>query len=145
MSYHSYHLLLWSGVGGQLLSYHSYHFCCGQGLVVSYCLIICCGQGLVVSYCLIICCGQGLVVSYCLIILIIFCCGQGLVVSYCPIMLVVYVGGLYCMSSLEGPFRGACGNEQTCHNSKKAHHRPLLCDLLQLDIPKSNKNATQAS
>ena len=35
--------------------------CCGQGLVVSYCLIIliiCCGQGLVVSYCLIICCGQ---------------------------------------------------------------------------------------
>ena len=54
-------------------------FCCGQGLVVSYCLIICCGQGLVVSYCLIICCGQGLVVSYCLII----CCGQGLVVSYC--------------------------------------------------------------
>ena len=31
--------------------------CCGQGLVVSYCLIICCGQGLVVSYCLIICCG----------------------------------------------------------------------------------------
>ena len=31
--------------------------CCGQGLVVSYCLIICCGQGLVVSYCLTICCG----------------------------------------------------------------------------------------
>ena len=55
----------------------------------SHCLIICCGQGLVVSYCLIIliiCCGQGLVVSYCLII----CCGQGLVVSYCLIMLVVY-------------------------------------------------------
>ena len=74
----------------------------------SHCLIICCGQGLVVSYCLIIliiCCGQGLVVSYCLII----CCGQGLVVSYCLIMLVVYVGGLYCMSSLEGPFRGAFG------------------------------------
>ena len=41
------------------------------------------------SHCLIICCGQGLVVSYCLIILII-CCGQGLVVSYCLIMLVVY-------------------------------------------------------
>ena len=55
----------------------------------SHCLIICCGQGLVVSYCLIIliiCRGQGLVVSYCLII----CCGQGLVVSYCLIMLVVY-------------------------------------------------------
>ena len=55
----------------------------------SHCLIICCGQGLVVSYCLIIliiCCGQGLVVSYCLII----CCGQGLVVNYCLIMLVVY-------------------------------------------------------
>ena len=57
------------------------------------------------SHCLIICCGQGLVVSYCLII----CCGQGLVVNYCLIMLVVYVGGLYCMSSLEGPFRGAFG------------------------------------
>ena len=56
---------------------------------------------------LIICCGQGLVVSYCLII----CCGQGLVVSYCLIILVVYVGGLYCMSSLEGPFRGAFGNK----------------------------------
>ena len=69
--------------------------CCGQGLVVrycliSYCLIICCGQGLVVSYCLIICCGQGLVVSYCLIsYCVIICCGQGLVVSYCLIMLVV--------------------------------------------------------
>ena len=89
--------------------------------MVSYCLIIliiCCGQGLVVSYCLIICCGQGLVVSYCLIILII-CCGQGLVVSYCLIILLwsgvggqllsYHVGGLYCMSSLEGPFRGAFG------------------------------------
>ena len=44
-------MLLWSGVGGQLLS----SCCCGQGLVVSYCHELlsscCCGQGLVVSYC----------------------------------------------------------------------------------------------
>ena len=86
-------------------------------------LLICCGQGLVVSYCLIIliiCCGQGLVVSYCLII----CCGQGLVVSYCLIILVVYVGGLYCMSSLEGPFRGAFGKKR----------RGSVCDILPFQI-----------
>ena len=52
LSYHSHHLL-WSGVGGQLLSYHSHHLLWSGQLVVSYCLIICCGQGLVVSYCLI--------------------------------------------------------------------------------------------
>ena len=39
-------ILLWSGVGGQLLS----SCCCGQGLVVSYYSSCCCGQGLVVSY-----------------------------------------------------------------------------------------------
>ena len=121
--------------------------CCDQGLVVSYCLIICCGQGLVVSYCLIIliiCCGQGLVVSYCLISLII-CCGQGLVVSYCLIiccgqglvvsycsyhllwsgvggqLLSYHVGGLYCTSSLEGPFRGAFGKTKTCGMTAKSH------------------------
>jgi len=50
--------LLWSGVGGQLLSYHSYH-------------LLWSGVG-------------------------------GQLLSY-------HVGGLYCMSSLEGPFRGAFG------------------------------------
>ena len=60
--------------------------------MVSYCLII-----------LIICCGQGLVVSYCLIILLWSGVG-GQLLSY-------HVGGLYCMSSLEGPFCGAFGKK----------------------------------
>ena len=50
--------LLWSGVGGQLLSYH----------------LLWSGVG-------------------------------GQLLSY-------HVGGLYCMSSLEGPFRGAFGNTE---------------------------------
>ena len=54
--------LLWSGVGGQLLSYH----------------LLWSGVG-------------------------------GQLVSY-------HVGGLYCMSSLEGPFRGAFGN---CQNNER--------------------------
>ncbi|MCV6577215.1 MAG: hypothetical protein OIF58_15940, partial [Cohaesibacter sp.] len=71
----SYHVAVVRGWWSAIVSSD----CCGQGLVVSCCLIICCGQGLVVSYCVIICCGQGLVVSYCLI----------MVVSYCLIMLMV--------------------------------------------------------
>ena len=74
---------------------------------------------------LLICCGQGLVVSYCLIILII-CCGQGLVVRYCLIILVVYVGGLYCMSSLEGPFRGAFGKTQD-----HVYFLPVVVDIVE--------------
>ena len=59
LSYHSHHLL-WSGVAGQLLSYHSHH-------------LLWSGVG-------------------------------GQLLSY-------HVGGLYCMSSLEGPFRGAFGKK----------------------------------
>ena len=96
--------------------------CCGQGLVVSYCLllwsglvasyclIICCGQGLVASYCLIIYCGQGLVVNYCVII----CCGQGLVVSYCLIMLVV--------------------NSQHSHSQQIFSAQPFSADLLSYHV-----------
>ena len=73
--------------------------------MVSYCLIIliiCCGQGLVVSYCLIICCGVGgQLLSYHLL----WSGVGGQLLSY-------HVGGLYCTSSLEGPFRGAFGEKK---------------------------------
>ena len=70
MSYH----LLWSGVGGQLLSYHSYHLLWSGvgGQLLSYHLLWSGVGGQLLSY---------------------------------------HVGGLYCMSSLEGPFRGAFGNK----------------------------------
>ena len=128
-------ILLWSGVGGKLLSpcccgqglavsYDS-SCCCGQGLVVSYYSSSCCGHWLVVSYYSSCCCGQGLVASYLIIILLwsgvggqLFdhcltvvrnwwssCCGQELVV----ILLWSGVGGQLCTRSLEGPFRNAWG------------------------------------
>ena len=64
--------LLWSGVGGQLLSYHSYHLLWSGvgGQLLSYHLLWSGVGGQLLSY---------------------------------------HVGGLYCMSSLEGPFRGAFG------------------------------------
>ena len=66
--------LLWSGVGGQLLSYHSYHLLWSGvgGQLLSYHLLWSGVGGQLLSY---------------------------------------HVGGLYCMSSLEGPFRGAFGKK----------------------------------
>ena len=69
-------MLLWSGVGCQLFSHHVAVVRGWWSAIVSSC---CCGQGLMVSYCLIMllwspvggplfsscCCGQGLVVNYC--------------------------------------------------------------------------------
>ena len=74
MSYH----LLWSGVGGQLLSYHSYHLLWSGvgGQLLSYHLLWSGVGGQLLSY---------------------------------------HVGGLYCMSSLEGPFRGAFGKIGVFH------------------------------
>ena len=67
--------LLWSGVGGQLLSYHSYHLLWSGvgGQLLSYHLLWSGVGGQLLSY---------------------------------------HVGGLYCMSSLEGPFRGAFGKKK---------------------------------
>ena len=72
LSSHSHHLL-WSGVAGQLLSYHSHHLLWSGvgGQLLSYHLLWSGVGGQLLSY---------------------------------------HVGGLYCMSSLEGPFRGAFGN-----------------------------------
>ena len=74
----SYHLL-WSGVGGQLLSYHSYHLLWSGvgGQLLSYHLLWSGVGGQLLSY---------------------------------------HVGGLYCMSSLEGPFRGAFGKKKNLLN-----------------------------
>ena len=82
----SYHLL-WSGVGGQLLSYHSYHLLWSGvgGQLLSYHLLWSGVGGQLLSY---------------------------------------HVGGLYCMSSLEGPFRGAFGKNFTDGlevDNRKAH------------------------
>ena len=68
MSYH----LLWSGVGGQLLSYRLLWSGVG-GQLLSYRLLWSGVGGQLLSY---------------------------------------HVGGLYCMSSLEGPFRGAFGKSK---------------------------------
>ena len=65
--------LLWSGVGGQLLSYHLLWSGVG-GQLLSYHLLWSGVGGQLLSY---------------------------------------HVGGLYCMSSLEGPFRGAFGKTTT--------------------------------
>ena len=100
-------ILLWSGVGGQLLS----SCCCGQGLAVSYDSSCCCGQGLVVSYYSSSCCGHWLVVSYyssC-------CCGQGLVASYLIIILLWSgVGGQlfdHCLTVVRNWWPTCCGQE----------------------------------
>ena len=117
-------------------------------------VVICCGQGLVVSYCLIICCGlsadllsrssQQIFSADCLhqifsadglrgfsgqqIVLFAVVRGYhllwsgvgGQLLSYHLLwsgvggqLLSYHVGGLYCMSSLEGPFRGAFGKNSS--------------------------------
>ena len=82
MSYH----LLWSGVGGQLLSYHSYHLLWSGvgGQLLSHHLLWSGVGGQLLSYHLLWSGVGGQLLSY-------------------------HVGGLYCTSSLEGPFRGAFG------------------------------------
>ena len=101
-------MLLWSGVGGQLLSHHVAvvrgwwsaivsSCCCGQGLVVSHSHHVAVVRGWLSAIFSSCCRGQGLMVSYCLIMLLwsgvgcqpfsSCCCGQGLVVSYFLIML----------------------------------------------------------
>ena len=133
----SYHLL-WSGVGGQLLSYHvgglyCMSFCVKKKkeiLKKSWSTTILSRSSQQIfsadllsrsSHCLIICCGQGLVVSYCLIIPyhLPWSGVGGQLLSYHLLwsgvggqLLSYHVGGLYCMSSLEGPFRGAFGKKQ---------------------------------
>ena len=84
----SYHLL-WSGVGGQLLSYHSYHLLWSGvgGQLLSYHLLWSGVGGQLLSY---------------------------------------HVGGLYCMSSLEGPFRGAFGKKINELNEDKPNQLPLF-------------------
>ena len=89
--------MLWSGVGGQLLSYHfgglysaNLRSRFSQQIFSADFLSRSSQHLLSRSSQQIICCGQGLVVSYCLIICRVICCGQGLVVSYCLIILVVY-------------------------------------------------------
>ena len=75
-------ILLWSGVGGQLLSHHvavvnvwwsaifSHQIAVVRGWWSAIVSSDCCGQGLVVAIVPSDCCGQGLVVSYCLIMLL---------------------------------------------------------------------------
>ena len=91
----SYHLL-WSGVGGQLLSYHSHHLLWSGvgGQLLSYHShhLLWSGVG-------------GQLLSYHLL----WSGVGGQLLSY-------HVGGLYCMSSLEGPFRGAFGKNHTLQN-----------------------------
>ena len=85
----SYHLL-WSGVGGQLLSYHSYHLLWSGvgGQLLSYHLLWSGVGGQLLSY---------------------------------------HVGGLYCMSSLEGPFRGAFGNNQKLNKMVNTYLYVYIC------------------
>ena len=74
LSYHSYHLL-WSGVGGQLLSYHSYHLLWSRvgGQLLSYHLLWSGVGGQLLSYHLLWSGVGGQLLSY-------------------------HVGGLYCTS-----------------------------------------------
>ena len=99
--------LLWSGVGGQLLSHHVAVVrgwwsaivssgCCGQGLVVSYCHIMLLRSGVggeVVNYCHVMLLWSGvggqllshhvaMVKGWWLALVASCCYGQGLVVSY---------------------------------------------------------------
>ena len=113
--------LLWSGVGGQLLSHQIAVVkswwpaivtsnCCGQGLVVSYCHIMLLWSGVggqLSSHHVAVVRGWwSAIVTSC-------CCGQGLVVSYCHIMLLWSgVGGQLLTRSLEGPFRKAFRKNQ---------------------------------
>ena len=86
-SHLSYHLL-WSGVGGQLLSYHSYHLPWSGvgGQLLSYRLLWSGVGGQLLSYHLLWSGVGGQLLSY-------------------------HVGGQYCTSSLEGPFRGVFGKK----------------------------------
>ena len=82
--------------------------CCGQGLVVSYCLITCCGQlvgGQLLSHHLLWLGVGGQLLSDQLLSYHLLWSGVGgQLLSY-------HVGGQYCTSSLEGPFRGAFGKK----------------------------------
>ena len=93
MSYH----LLWSGVGGQLLSYHSYHLLWSGvgGQLLSHHLLWSGVGGQLLSYHLLWSGVGGQLLSY-------------------------HVGGLYCTSSLEGPFRGAFGKKTPDKPTDKA-------------------------
>ena len=92
--------MLWSGVGGQLLSYHSYHLLWSGvgGQLLSYHLLWSGVGGQLLSY-----------HSYHLL----WSGVGGQLLSY-------HVGGLYCMSSLEGPFRGAFGKKGP--SPRQQHH-----------------------
>ena len=96
---------------------------CGQGLVVSYCLIMLLWSGVggqLLSHHVAVVRGWwSAIVTSC-------CCGQGLVVSYCHIMLLWSgVGGQLLSRSLEGPFRGAFGKK----------NMSLLFNLIQPSLP----------
>ena len=103
-------MLLWSGVGGQLLSHHVAVVKSWWSAILTSC---CCGQGLVVSYCHIMLLWPrvggrlfshhvGVVRGWWSAIVTSCCCGQGLV---------VHVGGQLRTRSLEEPFRGAFGKK----------------------------------
>ena len=117
LSSHSHQLF--SGFGGQPFSSRR----CGQGLVVSYCLIMLLWSGVggqLLSHHVAVVRGWwSAIVTSC-------CCGQGLVVSYCHIMLLWSgVGGQLLSRSLEGPFRGAFGKK----------NMSLLFNLIQPSLP----------
>ena len=107
-SHLSYHLL-WSGVGGQLLSYHSYHLPWSGvgGQLLSYRLLWSGVGGQLLSYHLLWSGVGGQLLSY-------------------------HVGGQYCTSSLEGPFRGAFGNNHELVRDKPS---PCLTGAKSKNLP----------
>ena len=99
--------LLWSRVGGQLLSHQ---IAVVRGWWSAIATSCCCGQGLVVSYrhIMLLWSGVGGQLSSHHVAVV-----KGLVVSYCHIMLLWSgVGGQLLTRSLEGPFRKAFRKNQ---------------------------------
>ena len=100
----SYHLL-WSGVGGQLLSHHLLWSGVGGQLLSDHLLWSGVGGQLLSHHLLWSGVGGQLLSDQLLSYHLLWSGVGGQLLSY-------HVGGQYCTSSLEGPFRGAFGNNQ---------------------------------